>query len=56
MRQEAEIQGVAKFFTFLSDTNRQAKLHQESATCDHKAAYEKTGDGFYEKNRRCKRR
>ena len=26
----AEYKGVAKFFTFLSDTDRQAKLHQDS--------------------------
>jgi sn-glycerol 3-phosphate transport system substrate-binding protein len=53
-----EYKGVAKFFTFLSDTNRQAKLHQESGYLPiTKAAYEKTkADGFYEKIRRCKRR
>src|SRR5437764_6345662 len=47
-----EYKGVAKFFTFLSDTNRQAKLHQESGYMPiTKAAYEKTiKDGFYEKN------
>ena len=47
-----EYKGVAKFFTFLSDTNRQAKLHQESGYLPiTKAAYEKTkADGFYEKN------
>src|SRR5207248_11424255 len=39
-------------FAFLSDTNRQAKLHQESGYLPiTKAAYEKTkADGFYEKN------
>ena len=38
-----EYKGVAKFFTFLSDTNRQAKLHQESGYLPiTKAAYEKT--------------
>jgi len=44
--------GVAKFFTFLSDTDRQAKLHQESGYLPiTKAAYEKTiKDGFYDKN------
>src|ERR1700716_1839635 len=47
-----EYKGVAKFFTFLSDTDRQAKLHQESGYMPiTKAAYEKTvKDGFYEKN------
>jgi sn-glycerol 3-phosphate transport system substrate-binding protein len=47
-----EYKGVAKFFTFLSDTGRQAKLHQESGYLPiTKAAYEKTvKDGFYEKN------
>ena len=47
-----EYKGVAKFFTFLSDTNRQAKLHQESGYLPiTKAAYEKTkADGFYAKN------
>ncbi len=47
-----EYKGIAKFFTFLSDTNRQAKLHQESGYLPiTKAAYEKTkADGFYEKN------
>ena len=48
-----EYKGVAKFFTFLSDTNRQAKLHQESGYLPiTKAAYEKSikADGFYEKN------
>jgi sn-glycerol 3-phosphate transport system substrate-binding protein len=47
-----EYKGVAKFFTFLSDTDRQAKLHQESGYLPiTKAAYEKTkASGFYEKN------
>ena len=47
-----EYKGVAKFFAFLSDTNRQAKLHQESGYLPiTKAAYEKTkADGFYKKN------
>ena len=47
-----EYKGVAKFFTFLSDTGRQAKLHQESGYLPiTKAAYEKSiKDGFYEKN------
>ena len=47
-----EYKGVAKFFTFLSDTDRQAKLHQVSGYLPiTKAAYEKTkASGFYEKN------
>ena len=47
-----EYKGVAKFFTFLSDTDRQAKLHKESGYLPiTKAAYEKTkASGFYEKN------
>jgi sn-glycerol 3-phosphate transport system substrate-binding protein len=47
-----EYKGVAKFFAFLSDTDRQAKLHQESGYLPiTKAAYEKTkAAGFYEKN------
>jgi sn-glycerol 3-phosphate transport system substrate-binding protein len=47
-----EYKGVAKFFTFLSDTDRQAKLHQESGYLPiTRAAYEKTkADGFYKKN------
>ena len=47
-----EYKGVAKFFAFLSDTDRQAKLHQESGYLPiTRAAYEKTkADGFYEKN------
>jgi sn-glycerol 3-phosphate transport system substrate-binding protein len=47
-----EYKGVAKFFAFLSDTNRQVKLHQESGYLPiTKAAYEKTkASGFYEKN------
>ena len=45
----AEYKGVAQFFAFLSDTDRQAKLHQESGYLPiTKAAYEKTKDsGFY---------
>lgn len=48
----AEYKGVAKFFSFLSDTDRQAKLHQESGYLPiTRAAYEKTkAAGFYEKN------
>jgi sn-glycerol 3-phosphate transport system substrate-binding protein len=47
-----EYKGVAKFFAFLSDTNRQAKLHQESGYLPiTRAAYDKTkADGFYQKN------
>jgi sn-glycerol 3-phosphate transport system substrate-binding protein len=47
-----EYKGVAKFFAFLSDTDRQARLHQESGYLPiTKAAYEKTkASGFYEKN------
>jgi sn-glycerol 3-phosphate transport system substrate-binding protein len=47
-----EYKGVAKFFTFLSDTDRQAKIHQETGYMPiTKAAYEKTkASGFYEKN------
>jgi sn-glycerol 3-phosphate transport system substrate-binding protein len=47
-----EYKGVAKFFTFLSDTDRQAKIHQETGYMPiTKAAYEKTkSSGFYEKN------
>ncbi|WP_046864227.1 sn-glycerol-3-phosphate ABC transporter substrate-binding protein UgpB [Microvirga massiliensis] len=47
-----EYKGVAKFLSFLSDTSRQARLHQESGYLPiTKAAYEKTkADGFYEKN------
>ncbi|MCW1839319.1 sn-glycerol-3-phosphate ABC transporter substrate-binding protein UgpB [Prosthecomicrobium hirschii] len=48
----AEYKGVAKFFTFLSDTDRQAKLHTESGYLPiTKAAYEKVkASGFYDKN------
>lgn len=47
-----EYKGVAKFFTFLSDTDRQANLHQVSGYLPiTKAAYEKTkADGFYKTN------
>jgi sn-glycerol 3-phosphate transport system substrate-binding protein len=42
---------VAKFFTFLSDTDRQARIHQESGYLPiTRAAYDKTkASGFYEK-------
>ena len=47
-----EYEGIAKFFTFLSDTDRQVNLHQASGYLPiTKAAYEKTkASGFYEKN------
>jgi sn-glycerol 3-phosphate transport system substrate-binding protein len=47
-----EYKGVAKFFTFLSDTDRQVWLHKESGYLPiTKAAYEKTkASGFYEQN------
>jgi sn-glycerol 3-phosphate transport system substrate-binding protein len=47
-----EYKGIAKFFTFLSDTDRQVYLHEESGYLPiTKAAYEKTkASGFYEKN------
>jgi sn-glycerol 3-phosphate transport system substrate-binding protein len=47
-----EYKGVAQFFTFLSDTDRQAKIHQQTGYMPiTKAAYEKTkASGFYEKN------
>ena len=47
-----EYKGVAKFFTFLSDADRQAR-HPPGVRlpADHSAAYEKTkASGFYEKN------
>jgi len=48
----AEYKGIAKFFTFLSDTDRQIYLHEVSGYLPiTKAAYEKTkASGFYEKN------
>lgn len=47
-----EYKGVAKFFTFLSDTKRQAELHQVSGYLPiTNAAYKVTKEsGFYEKN------
>jgi sn-glycerol 3-phosphate transport system substrate-binding protein len=47
-----EYKGIARFFTFLSDTDRQAKLHQESGYLPiTRAAYEKTkASGFYGTN------
>ena len=47
-----EYKGVAKFFNFLSDTDRQAKLHIESGYLPiTKAAYDKVkASGFYKDN------
>ena len=47
-----EYKGVAKFFTFLSDTDRQIWIHQTSGYLPiTKAAYEKNkASGYYEKN------
>ncbi len=47
-----EYQGIAKFFTFLSDTDRQVWLHQTSGYLPiTKAAYDKTkASGFYQQN------
>jgi sn-glycerol 3-phosphate transport system substrate-binding protein len=47
-----EYKGVAKFFTFLSDVDRQVKLHTESGYLPiTKAAYEKVkASGFYRTN------
>ncbi len=47
-----EYKGIAKFFTFLSETDRQVWLHKESGYLPiTKAAYAKTkADGFYEQN------
>jgi sn-glycerol 3-phosphate transport system substrate-binding protein len=46
-----EYKGVAKFFAFLSETDRQSKLHQQSGYLPiTKAAYDKTkASGFYDK-------
>jgi sn-glycerol 3-phosphate transport system substrate-binding protein len=51
-KSDDEYKGVAKFFTFLSDTDRQAKLHQDSGYLPiTRAAYEKLkASGFYDKN------
>jgi sn-glycerol 3-phosphate transport system substrate-binding protein len=48
---DTEYKGVAKFFAFLSDTDRQAQLHQQSGYLPiTKAAYDKTkASGFYDK-------
>jgi sn-glycerol 3-phosphate transport system substrate-binding protein len=47
-----EYKGIAKFLSFLSDTDRQVKLHQQTGYMPiTKAAYQKSkADGFYEKN------
>jgi sn-glycerol 3-phosphate transport system substrate-binding protein len=47
-----EYKGVAKFFSFLSDTDRQVRLHQESGYLPiTKAAYDKVkATDFYQKN------
>src|SRR3954452_14305114 len=47
-----EYKGVARFFAFLSNADRQARLHQESGYLPiTRAAYEKTkASGFYQKN------
>ena len=46
---EAEYKGVAKFFSFISDTDRQVELHKASGYLPiTKAAYEKTkASGYY---------
>src|SRR3954451_7955646 len=46
-----EYKGVAKFFAFLSETDRQSKLHQQSGYLPiTKAAYDETkASGFYQK-------
>ena len=46
-----EYKGIAKFFAFLSDTDRQANLHQKSGYLPiTQAAYDKTkSSGFYDK-------
>jgi len=47
-----EYKGIAKFFAFLSDTDRQVRLHQESGYLPiTKAAYDKVkATDFYQKN------
>ena len=51
-KSKAEYDGIAKFFTFLSDTDRQAKLHMDSGYLPiTRAAYENVkASGFYDKN------
>ena len=48
----AEYRGVARFFTFLSDVDRQARLHTESGYLPiTRAAYDKVkASGFYREN------
>jgi sn-glycerol 3-phosphate transport system substrate-binding protein len=50
-RKPDEYRGVAKFFAFLSDTDRQVRIHQESGYLPiTRAAYDKAkASGFYEK-------
>ncbi|KAA2235016.1 sn-glycerol-3-phosphate ABC transporter substrate-binding protein UgpB [Salinarimonas soli] len=47
-----EYKGIARFFSFLSDVDRQVKLHTESGYLPiTRAAYDKTkASGFYQKN------
>src|ERR1700730_9960072 len=51
-KEPEEYKGVAKFFTFLSQTGLQQRLHEETGYLPiTKAAYEATkASGFYEKN------
>jgi sn-glycerol 3-phosphate transport system substrate-binding protein len=51
-KSDKEYKGVAKFLAFLSDTDRQVKLHKESGYLPiTKAAYEKVkASGFYKEN------
>jgi sn-glycerol 3-phosphate transport system substrate-binding protein len=48
----AEYRGIARFFTFLSDVDRQARLHTESGYLPiTRAAYDKVkASGFYREN------
>jgi sn-glycerol 3-phosphate transport system substrate-binding protein len=50
-RPAGDYKGVAKFFSFLSDPERQSRVHQESGYLPiTRAAYERTkASGFYEK-------
>jgi sn-glycerol 3-phosphate transport system substrate-binding protein len=51
-KSDKDYKGVAKFLAFLSDTDRQVKLHKESGYLPiTKAAYEKVkASGFYKQN------
>jgi sn-glycerol 3-phosphate transport system substrate-binding protein len=51
-KSKEEYKGIAKFFTFLSDTDRQVYLHEVSGYLPiTKAAYDKTkASGFYKNN------